>query len=166
MEEMSVPLFREVRYLGSVNVCTKNGFIFSYEKATYSMRLFNVMVSEEGYRKACELLLATPTIEIEIDDFAPTTQGMEVYAFVEGELLQQYLITHQLARIKLRNPEYEYYPQMMELETFEVSEEVEIEPKSREFNRENANKFIYSQLVLIIVVFLVLILRKIIKKVI
>lgn len=165
MNEMTIPLFRDVRYLGKVNVCTKNGFIFSYENATYSMHLFNVMIGEEGNAKACELLLNAPHVEIEIDQYASTRQGVEAYAFVDDILLQQFLIENQMARIKLRNPEYKYYQQMVEMESKQVSFESEILNKNREYNREKANKFIQIQLILILVVILMLFLRIFIKKV-
>lgn len=164
MNEIATPLFKEIKYSGKVSNCDKNGFIFQQEVSSYSMKLFNIMMSEKGKKKACELLEQAKFVEIEIDRNAPSIYVTEVYAFVEGKLVQEYLIENDFARIKLRNPEYKYFQDMIEAGIDEVSGDITLTEPARTFDRTRANQFFFVQFFVIFLVALFMILRKIIKK--
>ena len=150
MKNMAIPLFRNVRYSGKVVSCDSNGFLFEYKNSVYSMKLFNIMLNETGKSEVCSFL--DGEVDVEIDESASFTGRMEVYAFVEDELVQKQLIEANFARIHLRNPEFTYYDEMVVTSVQEVNVSGDFKESGREFDRGRANGFMFNNLVLILLV--------------
>lgn len=163
MESMAIPLFRDTRYRGRVLVCNYNSFLFEYENNQYEMKLFNVMLNDVGNKSICAILTDN-FIEIEIDKLASTSEVIEVYAFVNDELLQVRLIEENMARLTLRNPEFKYYSEMMNSKSVEVNSETVIDGAMRDFDRMRANNFLFVNFWLIAMTLLFLGVRKKVKK--
>lgn len=158
-----MPLLKNTKYTGTVTDCSAGSFLFQYKSETYPFTLFNVLYAQEGANEACSRLLGTSTIEIENDLLAPSD---EVYVFVDGELLQVALIRDGYARVKIANPEYKYYKELVEIHTEDVSSELEILDNITEFDRSRAQQFFAFQFFGIFLIYGFLMVRKIVKKVI
>lgn len=163
MENMAIPLFRNTMYRGNVLLCDYNGFLFDYQNNQYEMKLFNVMLNKEDINSICSILSAN-SVEIEIDLLAATSGIVEVYVFIDDELLQTRLIRDNMARITLRNPEFKYYSEMVNYSETEVNAVEVLTASSRDFDRERANNFLFVNFWIIFLIMLFFEVRKKVKK--
>lgn len=94
----------EERYEVSDYTCKNNVIKVEYEDMWYDVSLFNVFIEEES--DVCSYL--HDEVSFEFDSYVKIENPLNVYLFVNDELLQQTLIDNKEASIKIANPKYKY----------------------------------------------------------
>lgn len=94
----------EERYEINEYTCEKNNIKVAYDNVWYDVTLFNVFIEEDS--DVCSYL--DGELSIEFDSYVKIENPLNVYLFVDDELLQQLLIDHQEASVKIANPKYKY----------------------------------------------------------
>lgn len=112
----------EERYEANDYKCENNEIKIEYEDTWYDINLFNLFIKEDA--NVCAYLEGDVTFEF--DSYVKIENPLNVYLFVDGELLQQTLIDNNDASIKIENPKYKYKLQEKDVKVMnEVNEDDE-----------------------------------------
>lgn len=104
-----------------VEKCNENELYIRENDSLFSADFFNVtFVSKESRMQACELLMKSDHVQIEIDPLIHQEEPLLVYLFVDSNLFQSRLIEQKLAVISLEFQDYKYTKAMQEAEVVEV----------------------------------------------
>lgn len=110
----------EERYVANDYQCENNEIKVEYEDTWYDISLFNVFIKEDA--NVCSYLKGDVTFEF--DSYVKIENPLNVYLFVDDEMLQQTLIDNNEANIKIENPKYKYKLQEKEVKVIsEVNED-------------------------------------------
>lgn len=88
--------------------CDQDRIFISYEDESFEIKLFNIILQEEGKETICAQLNEAKDIKIEIDKSSSLEEPINAYVFLDEELLQEKLIMSKGAKIAIHNPEYKY----------------------------------------------------------
>lgn len=117
----------EERYEANNYKCENNEIKVEYEDTWYDISLFNVFIKEEA--NVCSYLKGDVTFEF--DSYVKIENPLNVYLFVDDEMLQQTLIDNNEASIKIENPKYKY--KLKEKEVKVISEVNEVDTHEEVF---------------------------------
>ncbi|MEG2549893.1 MAG: hypothetical protein RSA06_03600 [Erysipelotrichaceae bacterium] len=103
-----------VSYPVALKSCDKGQIFVLYQNETIEISLFNLRLNEKGKEKICSLIQKEKDLKIEIDSSSALTQPLPVYLFVKNDLIQEKLVSLNMANIAIANPEYKYTRKMEE----------------------------------------------------
>lgn len=88
--------------------CEAGQIIIIKGETKQSIRLFNVAYTEKGYEYACLRINQAKRITYVVDPLVNQDYDLQVWLFLEGELLQKDLISKGFATVEVNNPTYLY----------------------------------------------------------
>lgn len=104
-----------VLYTAQSMSCVDGGMQINYEGNVYPVELFNIDLSAEGYLHACSLIDHASVITFEFDESINRDTPLNLWIFLDGELLQERLIQDGKAIVRIHNPTYKYMDRCMRL---------------------------------------------------
>ena len=110
-------LLHNQTYPVTLHQCEMNKIIVEENKIPFEIQLFNLKIKDEdGWKRTCDILEQSNTLEIEIDTSTNISEPLPVYLFADKELVQKTLIREERAYTQIHNPEYKYESELLEIE--------------------------------------------------
>lgn len=140
---ISAPLLKEQTYAVRVTSCSGDILHVETQNSAYTISLFNVDIkTEEGKEYSCKRIAEAKKIEIMIDRYANSVDRISAWVYVDDNILQKELVERSYAQIRIKNPEYHHYEQMMDASIVANASAEEQVLSKRSFDRTRANRFI------------------------
>ena len=108
------PLLHETEYPATLQSCSTEGIFLNIKDEVTEVKLFNVTMNENGYKRVCSSLKEAKDIRVEIDLTSKVEEPLSVYLFADDVFLQEEVLKNNEAYINIRNPEYTYEKVMEE----------------------------------------------------